>query len=198
VEGDRIRELFLSFFEEREHKRVPSSSLIPPPESGLLLTNAGMNQFIPIFLGQASPEYPRAVTVQKVMRTNDINNVGRDARHETFFEMLGNFSFGDYFKADAIRWAHELVTEGYGIDHDLLWVTVFEEDEEAVAGWVDGVGLAPERIVRRGTLDANGELANYWHTHAAGPGGPCSEIFVDRGPKYGPDGGPDVDEERFM
>jgi alanyl-tRNA synthetase len=198
VEGDRIRELFLSFFEEREHKRVPSSSLIPPPESGLLLTNAGMNQFIPIFLGRADPEYPRAVTVQKVMRTNDIDNVGRDARHETFFEMLGNFSFGDYFKADAIRWAHELVTEGYGIDHDLLWVTVFEEDDEAVDGWVDGVGLAPERIVRRGMLDANGELANYWHTHTAGPGGPCSEIFVDRGPKYGPDGGPDVDEERFM
>ncbi len=198
MEGDRIRELFLSFFEEREHKRVPSSSLIPPPESGLLLTNAGMNQFIPIFLGQTDPQHPRAVTVQKVMRTNDIEIVGRDARHETFFEMLGNFSFGDYFKADAIRWAHELVTEGYGIDHDLLWVTVFESDEEAVEGWVDGVGLPPERIVRRGMLDANGELANYWHTHTAGPGGPCSEIFVDRGPKYGPDGGPDVDEERFM
>jgi alanyl-tRNA synthetase len=198
VEGDRIRELFLSFFEEREHKRVPSSSLIPPPESGLLLTNAGMNQFIPLFLGQAEPDYARAVTAQKVMRTNDIENVGRDARHETFFEMLGNFSFGDYFKADAIRWAHELVTERYGIDHDLLWVTVFEEDEEAVQGWVDGVGLAPERIVRRGTVDVNGELANYWHTHTAGPGGPCSEIFVDRGSKYGPEGGPDVDEERFM
>jgi alanyl-tRNA synthetase len=198
VEGDRIRELFLSFFEEREHKRVPSSSLIPPPESGLLLTNAGMNQFIPFFLGKAEPDYPRAVTAQKVMRTNDIHNVGRDARHETFFEMLGNFSFGDYFKADAIRWAHELVTERYGVDHDLLWVTVFEEDEEAVQGWVDGVGIAPERIVRRGTVDVNGELANYWHTHTAGPGGPCSEIFVDRGSKYGPEGGPDVDEERFM
>ena len=198
MEGDRIREQFLSFFEEREHKRVPSSSLIPPPESGLLLTNAGMNQFIPIFLGQAEPAYPRAVTVQKVMRTNDIENVGKDARHETFFEMLGNFSFGDYFKSDAIRWAHELVTEGYGIDHDLLWVTVFEDDEEAIQGWVDGVGLSPERIVRRGMLDANGELANYWHTHTAGPGGPCSEIFVDRGAKYGPEGGPDVDEERFM
>ncbi len=198
MEGDRIRELFLSFFEEREHKRVPSSSLIPPPESGLLLTNAGMNQFIPIFLGQAESEYPRAVTAQKVMRTNDIENVGKDARHETFFEMLGNFSFGDYFKTEAIKWAHELVTEGYGIDHDLLWVTVFETDEEAVHGWVDGVGVAPERIVRRGMLDANGELANYWHTHTAGPGGPCSEIFVDRGPKYGPEGGPDVDEERFM
>ena len=198
MEGDRIRELFLSFFEEREHKRVPSSSLIPPPESGLLLTNAGMNQFIPIFLGQAEPTYPRAVTAQKVMRTNDIENVGRDARHLTFFEMLGNFSFGDYFKADAIRWAHELVTEGYGIDHDLLWVTVFERDEASVEAWIELGGLAPERIVRRGLVDQFGEPANYWWTHAAGPAGPCSEIFVDRGAKYGPEGGPDVDEERFM
>ena len=198
MEGHRIRESFLSFFEEREHRRVPSSSLIPPPESGLLLTNAGMNQFIPYFLGQADAPFPRAVTCQKVMRTNDIENVGMDARHETFFEMLGNFSFGDYFKADAIRWAHELVTEVWGIDHDLLWATVFEQDEEAIEGWVDGVGLAPDRIVRRGFVDAAGELANYWHTHTAGPGGPCSEIFVDRGPKYGPEGGPDVDEERFM
>jgi len=198
VEGDRIREQFLSFFEEREHKRVPSSSLIPPPESGLLLTNAGMNQFIPFFLGQAEPDYPRAVTAQKVMRTNDINNVGRDARHLTFFEMLGNFSFGDYFKADAIRWAHELVTEGYGIDHDLLWVTVYEDDEESVEAWVDGVGVAPDRIVRRGMVDEYGEPANYWHTHTAGPAGPCSEIFVDRGARFGPEGGPDIDEERFM
>src|SRR5438034_3505089 len=132
MEGNRIRELFLSFFEERGHTRVRSSSLIPPPESGLLLTNAGMNQFIPYFLGQEGSPFARAATSQKVMRTNDIENVGKDARHETFFEMLGNFSFGDYFKADAIRWAHELVTEGYGIDPDLIWVTVFEEDEEAL------------------------------------------------------------------
>ena len=198
MEGNRIRELFLAFFEERDHTRVRSSSLIPPPESGLLLTNAGMNQFIPYFLGQAEPPYRRAATSQKVMRTNDIENVGMDARHLTFFEMLGNFSFGDYFKADAVAWAHELITEGYGIEHDRLWVTVFETDEEAVAAWVDGVGLAPDRIVRRGAVDAQGEPANYWHTHAAGPAGPCSEIFVDRGPKYGPEGGPDVDEERFL
>ena len=198
MEGHRIRESFLSFFEERDHKRVQSSSLIPPPESGLLLTNAGMNQFIPYFLGQASAPYPRAVTSQKVMRTNDIENVGHDARHETFFEMLGNFSFADYFKAEAITWAHELITEGYGIDHDLLWVTVYDQDEEAASAWVDLAGIAPDRIVRRGKLDEEGELANYWHTHAAGPAGPCSEIFVDRGPRYGPDGGPDVDEERFM
>ena len=198
MEGNRIRELFLAFFEERDHTRVRSSSLIPPPESGLLLTNAGMNQFIPYFLGQAEPPYQRAATSQKVMRTNDIENVGTDARHLTFFEMLGNFSFGDYFKAEAVAWAHELITEGYGIEHDRLWVTVFETDEEAVAAWVDGVGLSPDRIVRRGAVDAQGEPANYWHTHAAGPAGPCSEIFVDRGPKYGPEGGPDVDEERFL
>jgi alanyl-tRNA synthetase len=198
VESHRIRETFLSFFEERAHRRVPSSSLIPPPESGLLLANAGMNQFIPYFLGQALPPYPRAVSCQKCFRANDIENVGHTARHLTMFEMLGNFSFGNYFKADAIPWAHELVTEGFGIDHDLLWVTVYEDDAEAAELWVDAAGLAPDRIVRRGRLDDEGELANYWHTHAAGPGGPCSEIFVDRGAAYGPDGGPDVDEERFM
>ena len=198
MDGAQIRETFLSFFEEREHTRVRSSSLIPPPESGLLLTNAGMNQFIPFFLGRSDAPYPRAVTSQKVMRTNDIENVGHDARHLTFFEMLGNFSFADYFKADAIAWAHELVTERYDIEHDRLWVTIYEDDEESASAWMDRAGVAPERIVRRGKLDAEGELANYWHTHAAGPAGPCSEIFVDRGSSYGPDGGPDVDEERFM
>jgi alanyl-tRNA synthetase len=196
VDGDRIRELFLRFFEEHGHRRVPSSSLIPPPESGLLLTNAGMNQFIPYFLGHAPAPFPRATTAQKCFRANDIDNVGHTARHLTMFEMLGNFSFGDYFKRDAVAWAHELITEGYGIDHDRLWVTVYREDEEAVQAW-DAVGVPQARIVRRGKLDEQGELANYWHTHAAGPGGPCSEIFVDRGARYGPDGGPDVDEERF-
>src|SRR5947209_6486670 len=125
-----------------------------------------MNQFIPYFLGQAEPPYRRATTAQKVMRTNDIENVGQDARHLTFFEMLGNFSFADYFKVEAIRWAHELITEGYGIEHDRLWVTVFEDDVEAAAGWVDAAGLSPERIVRRGMFDAQGEPANYWSTHA--------------------------------
>src|SRR5687767_15461914 len=157
-----------------------------------------MQPFKPFFRGEQDPPHPRLTSVQKCFRTPDIENVGTDARHLTFFEMLGNFSFGDYFKAEAVRWAHELITEGYGIDHELLWVTVFEDDAEAVEAWVDGVGLDPARIVRRGMVDAEGELANYWHTHAAGPGGPCSEIFVDRGSSYGPDGGPDVDEERFM
>ena len=197
MEGDRIRETFLRFFEERDHKRVPSSSLIPPPESGLLLTNAGMNQFIPYFLGHASAPFPRATTDQKCFRALDIDNVGHTARHLTFFEMLGNFSFGDYFKSEAVAWAFELVTEGYGIDPDRIWVTVFEQDDEAVAAW-DGVGLPAARIVRRGKFDEGGEFANFWSTHAPGPCGPCSEIFVDRGSRYGPDGGPDVDEERFM
>jgi alanyl-tRNA synthetase len=192
VEANEIRETFLRFFEERGHKRVPSSSLIPPPESGLLLTNAGMNQFIPYFLGQAEPSWDRAVSSQKCFRANDIENVGHTARHMTFFEMLGNFSFGDYFKADAAKWAWELVTEGYGIDADRLWVTVYQTDDEAAEIWADLVGVPPGRIVRRGKAD------NYWWTHAAGPAGPCSEIYVDRGSKYGPDGGPEVDEERFL
>ncbi|HET7929354.1 MAG TPA: alanine--tRNA ligase [Actinomycetota bacterium] len=197
MEGDRIREEFLRFFEERGHKRVPSSSLIPPPESGLLLTNAGMNQFIPYFLGHAPAPFARATTDQKCFRALDIDNVGHTARHLTFFEMLGNFSFGDYFKAEAVAWAFELVTEGYGIDPERIWVTVLEGDADAVAAW-DAVGLPESRIVRRGKLDENGEFANFWSTHAAGPCGPCSEIFVDRGSRFGPEGGPEVDEERFM
>jgi alanyl-tRNA synthetase len=198
VQGAEIRETFLRFFEERGHTRVRSSSLVAPPESGLLLTSAGMNQFIPYFLGQLEAPYPRAVSAQKVMRTNDIENVGHDARHLTFFEMLGNFSFADYFKEEAVRWAFELVTEVYGIDPDRLWVTVFEDDDETPRAWLDVAHLEQSRIVARGAVDAQGEPANYWSTHAAGPAGPCSEIFVDRGAAYGPDGGPDVDEERFM
>ncbi len=191
MEGRQIRESFLRFFEERGHRRVPSSSLIPPPESGLLLTNAGMNQFIPYFLGHSPAPFPRATTVQKSFRAVDIDLVGHTARHLSLFEMLGNFSFGDYFKRESCGWGLELVTEGWGIDPDRLWVSVYETDEETVAIWRD-IGVPADRIVRRGKAD------NYWWTHAAGPAGPSSEIFVDRGPKYGPDGGPAVDEERFM
>jgi alanyl-tRNA synthetase len=191
MQGREIRESFLRFFEERGHRRVPSSSLIPPPESGLLLTNAGMNQFIPYFLGHAPAPFPRAVTVQKVFRALDIDNVGHTARHTTFFEMLGNFSFGDYFKRESCAWGYELVTEVWGIDPDRLWVTVFETDDETIDVW-RGIGMPRDRIVRRGVAD------NYWWTHAAGPAGPCSEIYVDRGSRYGPDGGPAVDEERFV
>src|SRR3990170_2454342 len=187
MEGRRIRESFLRFFEERGHRVVSSSSLIPPPESGLLLTNAGMNQFIPYFLGHAPAPFPRATTVQKVFRALDIDNVGHTARHLTFFEMLGNFSFGDYFKRESCAWGFELVTEVWGIDPDRIWVTVFETDDEAIGVWRE-IGVPAERIVRRGKAD------NYWWTHAAGPAGPCSEIFVDRGEKYGRDGGPEVDD----
>jgi alanyl-tRNA synthetase len=191
VDGDRIRETFLAFFEGRGHKRVPSASLIPPPESGLLLTNAGMNQFIPYFLGQAPAPYPRATSVQKCFRANDIENVGHTDRHLTLFEMLGNFSFGDYFKAESCAWGFELVTEGFGLDPERLWVTAFETDDEAIGIWHD-IGIPAERIVRRGKAD------NFWWTHAAGPAGPSSEIFVDRGPAHGSEGGPEVDEDRYM
>jgi alanyl-tRNA synthetase len=191
MEGATIRETFLRFFEERGHRRVPSSSLIPPPDSGLLLTNAGMNQFIPYFLGHAPAPYPRATTAQKVFRALDIDNVGHTARHLTFFEMLGNFSFGDYFKAESCAWGLELVTEGFGIDPDRIWVTVYETDEETVQIWRD-LGIPAERIVPRGAAD------NYWWTHAAGPAGPCSEIYVDRGERFGKPGGPEADEDRHM
>ena len=191
MQGGEIRKRFTSFFEERGHVRVPSSSLIPPPGSGLLLTTAGMVQFLPYFLGESEPPYRRATSVQKSFRTTDIELVGHTARHMTFFEMMGNFSFGDYFKSEACAWGYELVTEGYGIDPGRLWVTVFETDDEAIRIWVDQVGIPPDRIVRRGRED------NYWMVPGRA-GGPCSEIFVDRGPMYGPDGGPAVDEERFM
>jgi alanyl-tRNA synthetase len=191
MEGRQIRETFLRFFEERGHKRVPSSSLIPSPESGLLLANAGMNQFIPYFLGHVPAPFPRATTAQKCFRAVDIENVGHTARHLTMFEMLGNFSFGDYFKRESCGWGLELITGVFGVDPDRLWVSVYETDDESIGIWQD-VGIPSDRIVRRGKAD------NYWWTHAAGPAGPCSEIFVDRGPKYGPDGGPAVDEERFM
>ncbi len=191
MEVDRIRERFLSFFEERGHTRVRSASLIAPPESGLLLTGAGMMPFIPYFLGQAEPPFLRATTAQKCFRAVDIENVGHTDRHLTMFEMLGNFSFGDYFKAESCAWGYELVTEGFGIDPDRLWVSVYETDDQTIGIWQD-VGVPASRIVRRGKAD------NYWWTHAAGPAGPCSEIFVDRGERFGPPGGPEADEDRFM
>ena len=154
MEGHRIREEFLRFFEARGHKRVPSSSLIPQPESGLLLTNAGMNQFIPYFLGHAPPPFPRATTDQKCFRALDIDNVGHTARHLTFFEMLGNFSFGDYFKAEAVAWAHELVTEGYGIDADRVWVTILEERRRGRGGLGRG---RPARLAHRQARQARRE-----------------------------------------
>ncbi|MDP9342180.1 MAG: alanine--tRNA ligase-related protein, partial [Actinomycetota bacterium] len=179
MRGGEIRTTFTSFFQERGHKLLPSAPLISPDPS-LLLTTAGMVQFIPYFLGHAAPPAPRVATVQKAFRTTDIDLVGHSPRHNTFFEMLGNFSFGDYFKSGACAMAYELVTERYGIEPDRLWVTVYETDDEAIEIWAGEVGIPRDRIVRRGWDD------NFWWTHAAGPGGPSSEIFVDRGPRYGP------------
>jgi alanyl-tRNA synthetase len=142
-------------------------------------------------LGEEKPPYPRAASIQKVARTVDIDIVGTTARHLTFFEMLGNFSFGDYFKEKAIPWAYELVTEGFGLDPDRLWYTVHLTDSEAEQIWIDGVGVPPGRVQR---MDRD----NFWQMGIAGPCGPSSEIFYDRGPEYGADGGPEVDDERFM
>ena len=150
-----------------------------------------MEQFIPYFLGQAEPPFPRATSVQKCFRANDIENVGHTDRHLTFFEMLGNFSFGDYFKAESCAWGLELVTEGYGIDPERLWITVYQDDDEAI-GDLAGPRHPAERIVAAGRPTTTGGPTR------PGPAGPCSEIFVDRGPRFGPEGGPEVDEDRFM
>ncbi len=190
MRSDDIRRTFLEFFEARDHVVVPSASLIPVDPT-LLLTNAGMVPFKPYMLGEETPPYRRAVTVQKVARTVDIDIIGTTARHLTFFEMLGNFSFGEYFKEKAIPWAHELVTEGFGLDPERLWYTVHVTDDEAAEIWVDGVGVPPDRVQR---LDKD----NFWQMGVPGPCGPSSEIFFDKGPEHGQDGGPAVDDERFM
>ncbi|SJZ43693.1 alanyl-tRNA synthetase [Marinactinospora thermotolerans DSM 45154] len=185
-----IRDTFFAFFGERGHIRVPSSPLIPSDPT-LLLANAGMNQFKPYFLGEAVPDSPRAMTVQKCARTSDIDNVGRTTRHATFFEMLGNFSFGDYFKAEAIAWAWELFTEGYGLDPERLWITVYLDDDESARIW-RSIGVPAERIHRLGVED------NYWSMGVPGPCGPSSELCYDRGPAFGAEGGPAVNDERYV
>ena len=189
LSGNEIRSAFLEFFRERGHTVVPSASLIPT-DPGLLLTVAGMVPFKPYLLGDEPAPFPRAVSVQKCIRTVDIDIVGTTARHASFFEMMGNFSFGDYFKEKAIPWAYEFVTEGLGFDPDRLWFTVHHTDDEAAEIWIDGVGISPDRLQRR-------DRDNFWQMGVAGPAGPSSEIFYDRGPSYGEDGGPVVDEERF-
>jgi alanyl-tRNA synthetase len=174
-----IRSRFLRFFEERGHRVLPSSPLVPAGDPTLLFTNAGMVQFKRVFTGEETREYTRATTAQKVMRVsgkhNDLENVGRTPRHHTFFEMLGNFSFGDYFKRDAIMWAWELITKGYGVPPESLSVTVFREDDEAADIWRKDVGVAASRITR---LD---EADNFWQMGDTGPCGPCSEIYYDWG-----------------
>jgi len=191
-----VQRRFLNFFAERGHLYVPSASLIADDPT-LLLINAGMAPFKPYFLGEATPPGPRVVSVQKCVRTPDIEEVGKTSRHNTFFQMCGNFSFGDYFKETAIPLAWELLITpvsdgGYGLPEDRLWVTVFTDDDEAEQLWAKNVGVPMERIQRRGMAD------NYWSMGVPGPSGPSSEIFYDRGSKYGPDGGPVVDEDRFM
>jgi len=187
-----IRRAFLDFYVARDHRLWPSASLIPNDPT-LLLTVAGMVQFQPFFRGEARPGHPRATSVQKCARTVDVENVGLTARHGTFFEMLGNFSFGDYFKRDAIRWAWELSVEVLGFDPERLWATVFSDDDEAEALWLAETDLPPERVVRRGAED------NFWGpAGAGGPCGPCSEIYYDRGPEYGIEGGPEADENRYL
>ncbi|WP_411875820.1 alanine--tRNA ligase [Vulcanococcus limneticus] len=189
--GAEIRAAFLDFYEQRGHKPIASASLIPDDPT-VLLTIAGMLPFKPVFLGQQERPAPRATSSQKCIRTNDIENVGRTARHHTFFEMLGNFSFGDYFKEQAIQWAWELSTEVFGLSPANLVVSVFREDDEAEAIWRDGVGVNPKRIIRMDEAD------NFWASGPTGPCGPCSEIYYDFKPELGDDGIDLEDDSRFI
>ncbi len=196
MQTHEIRRRFLDHFERAGHTYVPSASLVSDDPT-LLFTVAGMQQFKPYFLGQSTPPFPRATSVQKCVRTLDIDNVGITTRHNTFFQMAGNFSFGDYFKAGAIKHAWELVTNsqddgGYGFDPEKIWVTVYETDDEAIKLWQEIAGLPAERIQRLGMAD------NFWSMGTPGPCGPCSEIYYDRGPEFGPEGGPAVSDSRYL
>ena len=194
--SQEISKRWIDFFASRGHTVVPSASLISN-EPGAMFTIAGMVPFIPYFLGRETPPFSRATSVQKCIRTLDIEEVGKTARHGTFFQMAGNFSFGDYFKEKAIPFAYELLTSsveegGYGLDPERLWVTIYEGDDEAFEIWTKTVGFPAERIQRMGMKE------NYWSTGQPGPAGPDSEIFYDRGPAYGKDGGPAVDDDRYI
>ncbi|MEO3927083.1 alanine--tRNA ligase [Micromonosporaceae bacterium B7E4] len=191
-----VKRRYLAHFEANGHTVVPSAPLPAIDDPNLLFVNAGMVQFVPYFLGQQTPPFRRAVSVQKCIRTPDIDEVGKTSRHGTFFQMNGNFSFGDYFKEGAISLAWELVTKpvsdgGFGLDPERIWPTVYLDDDEAEALW-RGIGVPAERIVRRGKAD------NFWSMGIPGPCGPCSEIYYDRGPAYGAEGGPAVDEDRYL
>ena len=191
-----IKRRFLAHFEADGHTVVPSAPLPAIADPNLLFINAGMVQFVPFFLGQRTPPYPRAASVQKCIRTPDIDEVGKTSRHGTFFQMNGNFSFGDYFKEGAIKLAWELSTNpvdkgGFGLDPERIWATVYLDDDEAIELWKK-IGMPVERIVRRGKKD------NFWSMGIPGPAGPCSELYYDRGPAYGKEGGPEVDEDRYL
>jgi alanyl-tRNA synthetase len=196
MESAEIARRYLRFFEERGHKVMPSASLIAEDPT-LLLVPAGMVPFKPYFLGQRTPPAQRMASAQKCVRTPDIDEVGKTTRHNTFFQMLGNFSIGDYFKEKAIPFAWELLTSaesdgGFGFPEDRLWVTVYLDDDEAFRIWNRDIGIPEGRIQRRGLAD------NYWHMGVPGPGGPCSEIYFDRGPEHGREGGPIADEDRYL
>src|ERR671928_1679633 len=201
MKAGEIRETFLSYFEERDHRRVPSASLVPSSyDPSVLLTTAGMQPFKPYFRGDETPPHVRLTSCQKVFRTTDIENVGLTARHLTFFEMLGNFSFGDYFKQGAAEFAHELSTSRFGFDAERIWVTVFGgddelglgPDEEAIEAW-RALGVPDERIVLLGRED------NFWQSGPTGPCGPCSELYLDRGLDFGAaEDRPGDDTERHL
>jgi alanyl-tRNA synthetase len=196
MESAEIARRFLAYFKQQGHTIVPSASLVADDPT-VLFVIAGMQPFKPYLLGQQTPPYRRVADVQKCVRTLDIEEVGKTTRHATFFQMLGNWSFGDYFKEGAIRYAWELLTKseadgGFGFPESKLWATVLHGDDEAAAIWRDKIGLPEDRIQERGLAD------NYWSMGVPGPGGPCSEIYYDRGPEYGRDGGPEADEDRFL
>ena len=191
-----IKRRWLEFFEKKNHTVVPSASLVSQDPT-LMFTVAGMVPFIPYMTGLLPAPYQRATSVQKCVRTLDIEEVGKTTRHGTFFQMNGNFSFGDYFKKEAIAFAWELLTSkvedgGYGFDPERLWVTVYKDDDESIQYWLDQTDVPLERIQKRGMAD------NYWSTGQRGPAGPCSEIYFDRGPDYGSEGGPEADEDRYI
>ncbi len=199
MKSSEARNLFLEYFRAKGHEKVGSSSLIPKHDPTLLFTNAGMVQFKSVFLGEEKRPYARAVSCQKCMRAggkhSDIENVGHTARHHTFFEMLGNFSFGDYFKRDAILFAWELLTEWYKLPKDKLWATVYEDDDEAESLWKELTGMPAGRVVRLGAKD------NFWQMGDTGPCGPCSEIIIDQGEEVGcgkPDCTAGCDCDRYL
>ena len=198
ISSAELRTAFLEFFRERDHEIVPSSSLVPVNDPTLLFVNAGMVQFKDVFLGKEKRSYTRAASSQRCVRAggkhNDLENVGYTARHHTFFEMLGNFSFGDYFKREAIRFAWEFLTRELGIPAEKLWVTVFEDDQEAAEIWLKEIGVDKTRFAHIGAHD------NFWSMGDTGPCGPCTEIFYDHGPTIagGPPGTPEADGDRYV
>src|SRR5262245_57698091 len=206
MKSSEIRSSFLEYFRSKEHTIVPSSSLVPANDPTLLFVNSGMVQFKDVFLGKEKRPYVRATTSQRSVRAggkhNDLENVGYTARHHTFFEMLGNFSFGDYFKKDGIQFAWELLTKVYKLDRRRLWATVYQTDDEAYEIWTKVIGLPKERVVRIGDKPGGQKYQsdNFWQMAATGPCGPCSEIFYDHGPGIagGPPGSADADGDRYI